>query len=217
MRIDKRLNLIVPIYSDEEGSDVTAYVHSTPLPEGVVDQYFMVLGQTYSAIFSQGLGLAGGPPHAMRVLRHIATERGVWNDDPATGQAGVQRGLIEEIRRLTNVAALDKDGRWDQLPLQVAVDRGVLSTDDRAEVENAIVFFIVASATLGRAQRPGMLRAAAELWGARISSSTFTELVSSLKTSTETANTGGTSPAPANAEPAHANATVAGKRRSVPV
>lgn len=217
MRIDRKLNLVVPIYTDEEGGEIVAYVHSTPVAEDVVDRFFMVLGQTYAAIFSQGLGLAGGPPHAMRVLRHVATERGVWFDDPKTQAVGVERGLVEEMRRLTNVAALSKDGKWEQLPLQVAVDRGILSGEDKTEVENAIAFFIVASATLGRAQRPAMLRAAAELWGAQISSSSFTEWTSSLKTSTETGSSGEKSRAAASAEPRPANATVDGKRRSVPV
>ena len=217
MRVDKRLNLVVPIYEDEEDGEIVAYVHSTPLSEEVVDRYFMTLGQAYSTIMSQGLGLAGGPPHAMRILRHVATERGVWHDDPKTQSVGVERGLVEEMRRLTNVAVLGKDGRWEQLPLQVAVDRGVLSSEDRAEVENAIAFFIVASANLRKAQRPVMLKAAAELWAAQVTSSSFTEWMSSLKTSTATASFGEKSPAPASEEPEPANATVAGKRRSVPV
>lgn len=243
MRVDKRLHLVVPIYEDEEGGRIVAQVHSTPIAEEIVDRYFMVLGQTYSAIFSQGLGLASGPSHAMRVLRHIATERGVWNDDPKSGMVGVEKGLVEEMRRLTMVAVSVRDGdqpcgcqeadrasckrcggsgrvprfRWDQVPLQVAVDQGVLSRDDLTEVENAIAFFIVASATLPRAQRPAMLKAASDLWGAQVSSSSFTEWFSSLRTSTATASSGAKSPAPASGAPANANATVDGKPASVPV
>jgi hypothetical protein len=217
MRIDKRLYLIIPIYADEDSGEIVAYVHSAPLSEEIVDRYFMVLGQTYSTIFSQGLGLAAGPPHAMRVLKHVATERGVWFDEAKSNALGVERGLVEEIRRLTMVAALNKEGKWDQLPLQVAVDRGVLTSEDRTEVENAIVFFIVASATLGRAQRPGMLRAAAALWGAQVSSSNFTEWANSLRTSTVTGNSGAKSPAPAKDEAEPANAMVAGKPSQVPV
>ena len=216
MRIDKRLHLVIPIYAEEEGGEVVAYVHSTPLAEEIVDNYFMVLGQTYSTIFSQGLGLAGGPPHAMRVLRNVAMENGVWFDDPKTGRIGVQRGLVEEIRRLTMVDALDKDGKWEPLPLQIAVDRGVISASDKTEVENSIAFFIAASATLPRAQLPAMLRAAAGLWGAQTSYFNFTEWTSSLKTSTATASSGEKSPAAASDAPAHANATVDGKRLSVP-
>jgi hypothetical protein len=216
MRIDKRLHLVIPIYADEEGGDIVAHVHSSPISEAVIDRYFMVLGQTYSAIFSQGLGLAGGPPHAMRVLKAIATERGKWHDDSKTGEVGVENGLVEEMRRLTMVEAM-KDGKWVDMPLAVAVAQGVLSPDDKTEVENAIAFFTAASATLGRAQRAGMLRAAAELWGAEISSLSFTEWRSSLKTSTPAGNTGEKPPAPAKDDKPPANAVVAGKPRSVPV
>ncbi len=234
MRIDKRLNLVVPIFADEEvpvlGADeepvlddknqpimhapVVAWVHSVPLGEAVVDRYFMTLGQTYNAIFSQGLGFTAGPGHAMRVLRHIATQRGVWNDDPKSESVGVQRGLVEEMRRLTNVVAVGREG---YLPLQIAVDQGVISQEDCREVENAIAFFIVASATLNRANREGVLTAAGEIWGAQLSSSTFSEWLSSLKTSTSAGSSGATSPAAAKADAAPANATSAGQPRSIPV
>ncbi len=209
MRINKHLHLVIPIYADDEFGEVVSYVHSTPLLEEVVDRYFMVLGVTYSTIFSQGLGLAGGPPHAMRVLRMVATERGVWHDGP--NGPGVESGLMNEIRRTTMVAAINKDGKWDHLPLPVALDKGVVTPEDRTEVENAIVFFIVAYATLPRAQRGGVTRVAAELWGAQVSSSPFTEWSSSLRTSTATASSGARSPAAVKSEPAPANATVAGK------
>ncbi len=208
MRIDKRLHLVIPVYSDD--GEIVAYVHSTPLDEEVVDRYFMVLAQTYAAIFSQGIGLAAGPSHALRILKFVATERGVWFDD-SSGKIGVERGLIEEIRRLTMVAALSKEAKWEQLPLQVAIDRGVLNNEDRSEVENAIVFFIVGCATIPRVSRQGLLGAAAELWGAQVTSSPFTEWLSSLKTSIATVSSGARSPAIAKEEPARANATVGGK------
>ena len=216
MRIDKRLHLVVPIYEDNsDDSPVVAYVHSVPLAEAIVDKYFMVLGQTYNAIFSQGLGFVAGPGHAMRVLRHIAEERGAWHDKD--GIAGVERGLVEEIRRLTNVAAIDKDGKWNALPLQVALDQGIISKEDKSEVENAIAFFIATCATLNRSQREGVLRAAGEIWGAQISSLDFTGWLNSLRTSTATVNSGERSPVVASEKPEHANARVAGKPRSVPV
>ena len=46
MKIDRKLHLVVPIYADEEGGDIVAHVHSTPISEAVIDRYFMVLGQT---------------------------------------------------------------------------------------------------------------------------------------------------------------------------
>jgi RNA polymerase subunit RPABC4/transcription elongation factor Spt4 len=247
MRIDRRLHLVIPIYAEpEEGGDLAAYVHSTPLAEEVVDVYFDVLGRTCTAIFAQGFGMVSGQGHAMRILRKVAIDADAWFNDPKSGRVGVERGLVEEIRRLTMVAASVKEGqaacsacaslpkpdeacpqchgtgavdrfRWDSLPLQVAVDRGVLSTADRKEVENAIVFFIAAYATLARAQRRPILEAAAELWGAQLTSSHFTEWTASLRTSMPGANTGANAPAAASAAPAPANATAGGRPRSVPV
>ena len=222
MRIDKRLHLVVPIYEDdEENSQPIAYVHSTPLGEAVVDRYFMTLGQTYAAIFSQGLGLTSGPANALRVLRFIATEKGIWNDYRKAGngtdemEIGIEKGLVAEMRRLSMVAFL-KDGKWSDIPLDIAVQHKAISSEDKAEVENAIVFFTVAYATLNRAQRGGMVKAAAELWGAQITSSNFTEWTHSLKTSTETVSSGAKSPAPVKKDRATANATVDGKPSSIP-
>lgn len=215
LRIDKRLHFVVPIYEDDEQT-VRAYVHSTPLSREVVDQHFLILGQTFSAIFNQGLGAAAGPGMAMRLLRQLAQKTGVWEDDSAAGVVGVKNGLVEEIRRLTMVIAPSENG-WQPIPLQIAVDRKIIGDEDRAEVENAIVFFIAVYATLNRAQRKEMIETASALWGARTSSLNSTEFAASLPTSTATANSGETtSPAPASEEPAPAAATLDGKPLSVP-
>jgi hypothetical protein len=216
MRIDRNLHLVIPIYEEDEATGIIAYVHSTPLSEELVDRYHGILGQTYNRIFSGGIGILAGPAHALRILRDLAQEQGMWHDDAKSGRMGVERGLIEEVRRLTMVAAL-RDHRWESLPLQVAVDQEVLSKQDKSEVENAIVFFIVVSASLNRAQRKQVLEGAAGLWSAQITSSGFTEYLNSLRTSIEIGSSGEKSLAPAKEAPAPANAVVGGKRSSVPV
>ena len=233
MRIDKRLNLIVPVYGEEvakldgdgkpvmeNGEPVTeqpviAQVHATPLPSEVVDRYFMILAQTFSAIFSNGLGVLGGPAVAMKLLRSLSRDQKIWDDDPKSGLIGVKRGVVDEIERLTTVNVPDGTG-WTAVPLAIAVERQFISEEDKSEVENAIVFFIVGSATLARAQRKEMLTAAAGLWGARTSPLNSTEFTDSLKTSTVTVNSGEKSPAPVPSVLGPANATVDGKPASVP-
>jgi len=194
MKIDRRLHLVIPIYSDDDEADKRtpiAYVHSTPLSEHVVERYYVALGQTYAAIFSQGFNLYAGPSYAMRILKDVAQKNGTWLDDPARGIAGVENGLVEEMRRTTMVAVLNKETKkWDQLPLSVSVERGYLSLDDKREVENAIVFFTATSATLNRELRRPILEAAAGLWGAQISFLDFTAYMNFLKTSTSAGNTG---------------------------
>lgn len=214
MRLDKRLNIVIPVY-DDDGKTLIAHVHSTPLPAEMVDANFLILAQTFSAVFNQGLGKAAGPGVAMRLLRQIADNTETWtNKDGTPGPAQI---LVDEIRRLTTVIAHAPDKKsWQQIPLQVAVDRGILNSDDKSEVENAIAFFIAVSATLPRAQRREMLEDVAGLWGARITPLNCTEWIASLKMSIGTANTGEKPPAPAPGPSDVANATLDGKPVSVP-
>lgn len=225
MRIDRRLNLVVPIFGDpveSPGADgnpsvvepIIAYVHSTPLSAEAVDHYFGTLGPVFNQVMTGGFGIAAGPANALRILRRVADNSGSWtNRDGSPGEA---QTLVEEIRRLTMVAIPAERG-WTAVPLDVAVAQGHLNAEDKAEVENAIVFFIAASATLGRAARREMIEMAAGLWGARTSSLNSTEFTASLKTSIGTGNTGEKSPAPALDAPATATATVDGKPVSIPV
>lgn len=215
MRIDKKLNLVLPIFGEDEAT-VIAWVHSAPLAAEVVDRYFMTIAQTYSAIFSRGLGVIGGPAIALRLLTQVAKDAKVWDDDPAAGTVGVARGIVEEMRRLTNVL-IAEEGGWSQVPLAVAVQRGAISAEDAGAAENAIAFFIVASAMLPRANRRTMLEAGLELLGAQISSLDFTGFNASLRTSTAPASPGEASqPASAPADSPPANAVVDGKPAQVP-
>jgi hypothetical protein len=221
MRIDRRLNLVVPIYEDEpENSPIIAYVHSTPLSETAIDQWFVVLGKTYNAIWSEGFGFASGPGHAARILRHIAEREGMWMERRGTDGSvipGVERGLMGEIRRLTNVLTIQKDGTWAQMPWDVAIQNKLISDEDRREVENAIVFFIVSYATLNRNQRASVLERAGSLWGAQLSSFNSTEFGNSLKTSTGTVSSGEMSHVDASEKSGHAHAAVGKPPRQVPV
>src|SRR5208282_3958710 len=84
------------------------------------------------------------------------------------------------------------DGKWAQIPLMQAEARGYLDAEDRAEVENAIVFFMCAYATLPRAQRKGVMDIVSGLWSAQTSPLTPMEFASSLPTSSGTGSSGGT-------------------------
>ncbi len=214
MKIDKKLNLIVPVYEDDEKT-VRCHVHSTPISRETFEKYFLVISQTFGSIYNQGLGKTAGPAVSMLLLKMCAERDKSWDGDD-----GVEKGLVEEIRRLTTVVVpASEGGGWQTVPLKIAADRGFLTKDDMAEVENAIVFFIVNSAMLQRAQRREMLEEASNLWGARISSSTPTEFIASLPKSTATAHSGEPQSAPAKNQPSDkpANAAVDGKPASVPV
>lgn len=233
VKIDKKLNLVVPIYGDpvakkdDKGAPVveagvpvmyqpvTAYVHSTPIGRETFEKYFLTIAQTFSAIYAQGLGELAGPNVAMLLLERCARNGNEWEDDPRRGLIGVKNGLVEEIRRLTNVLVPGGNG-WEQVPLAVAVANGVIDADDVVEVESAIVFFIVASSMHRRMERRAILESAVGLWGAQISSLGLTEFAASLGTSIATASSGAKPSAPAGAAPG-ATAEVDGKPASVAV
>lgn len=182
MKMDRKLNIVIPV---QQGTR-TLYVHSSPISRGVFENYFMVLSRTFAAIYNQGLGAVAGPRVAAMMLRKIAQEAGDWE-----GDAGVERGLMAEIRRLTNVVMPDGSG-WATTPFQEVRDRKLLDEDDIAEVENSLVFFTVASAMHRKEELPTVLGMMSNLWGAQIASSNSTEFAASLPTSTPAANTGET-------------------------
>lgn len=206
VRIDRRLHLVVPIYGD--GDKIVAHAHSTPLSEESIDRWHKVLALTFNEITTGGYGFVAGPRHAMRILRDLGQR-----DDLATSV----REATDEIRRLTNVLAPAGEGQpWQPVPLQVAVDRKFITEEDRREVENAVVFFIVSCATFPRHMLRGMVEESAKIWGAQITSSSATGFLDSLRTSTATASSGEKSPAPAPADSATANAMVDGRPASLP-
>lgn len=180
MKIDQRLNIVIPVEVDQS----TFYVYSSPIAREVFEEYFDVISKTFARIFGDGLGVIAGPRVAGLTLKKVAQEKGVWE-----GPTGVQAGLVSEIRRITQVM-VPGSGGWSPILLQEAVDQSIISQDDMSEVENALTFFIVSSAMLRKSDLRGVLDGAAKLWDAQITSLTSTEYVSSLQTSTEDASTG---------------------------
>lgn len=178
MRIDRKLNLVLPL----ERADGTIYVHATPISREVFEASFLLVSKTFAEIYTQGLNSTVGPRVAAMLLAKIAADMGAPE---------AAAGLMNEIRRLANVIAPGPQG-WTTLPLQSALTEGLIGDDDAAEVENAIVFFTVASAIHRKAVLKPILQGAAELWGGQIESLNCTEYANGLSTSMPGANTGET-------------------------
>jgi hypothetical protein len=177
MRIDKKLNLVLPV-DMEDGS--TVYVHSTPVLRETFERYFLVISRTQAELINSGLGWAISPRVAALMLEKVAKEDGSWE-----GPTGVARGLLSEIVRLTNVLMLGTKG-WEMVPLQEAFDKDFFSEDDGAEIKNAITFFTVASWMYPKKDQAGILNGATQLWGGQTESLDCTAFASSLPMSTET-------------------------------
>lgn len=165
-KINRRLNLIIPVENDD---GMPLWIHSTPISAEVFDTYFMPLAQTFTAIYGQGLGVLSGPRVADKLLRKVSENLGMWAD--------VQKGLLAEIERLTNVLAPGERG-WDTIPYCEA-KKTLLDPEDVSEVDAALVFFTVAS-TIPRRSETAKILDGMEIWGAQTSSSTFTEWKNSL-------------------------------------
>lgn len=186
MRIDRRLNLVIPIERDD-GSVI--YAHSTPISSEVFDVYHRPIARTFAQLYADGLGLVGGGRIADKYLRDIAKEMGMWDDNSQTKTAGVERGLIGEIRRLTNIMAPGERG-WELLPVEDARKKDLISAQEAQEVDAAAVFFSVASAMHRKSSLKDLVDVALQLLDARTESLSCTEFLSSLPTSTEAASTG---------------------------
>jgi hypothetical protein len=180
LRIDKKLNLVIPIYG-EDGDAPTAWVHSTPIRRETFERYHMVIAKTFASIYTEGLDFRVGPRVAMLRLREISEGMGKWE-----GPTGVEAGLVAEMRRLTN---LIMPGHAT-LPWQVAIDKGMIDPDDKSEVENAIAFFTVVSHMHRHHELKAILEGVAVIWSAQVTSLDCTGYSNSLKTSIEPENTG---------------------------
>lgn len=181
MRINKRLNLAIPVEREDKS---VLWVHSTPVSAEVFDTYFLPLAKTFSEIYTQGLGAISGPRVADKLLRKVAREMGVW-DAPG----GVQQGLLPEVHRLTN-ALVPAERGMQMMPMDDAVNRGFIDKQDASEIEAALVFFTAASHMHRRSEIEAVLNAAMSLWGAETTWLDCTEFMSSLQMSTQDANSG---------------------------
>lgn len=180
VRVDRKLNLVFTIEGGDAG---TIYVHSTPISRVIFEQFYLPLSKTFSRMYTQGLSFIAGPRIAGMMLKNVAEEMGAWS-----GPDGVENGLMNEVRRLTNVVMAGANG-WDTIPYEQAKNSGMLTEDEISEVEGAIVFFTVNSAMHLRKNLEAILAGMNDLWGTSTTYSNVTAFRESLPTLTTTADT----------------------------
>jgi len=179
-KINKHLNLVAQVQRDD-GSIM--HVHSQPVSADLFDSHMDVLEKTYGHFMSNRNLMGLGARLAHKRLLKIAKEMGPDKLDE------VEKGLLPEIRRLTNVAVFSGKA-WEQMLYQDAVDQKILSREDIDEIEGKLVFFMAASHILQRHERQAVMSGAMAMWDAQISSLDFTAYLSSLPTSTAAENSG---------------------------
>lgn len=180
MKISRNLNLIIPVRT-EKGN---GWIHATPISKEVFKEHFFILSKTFSAIFSEGLGVVAGPRIACLMLERISSDMNIWD-----GEKGVRNTLVNEIIRLANLVYPVEGKGYDTLPLDMALERGIVEFDD---VAGELVFFTCISSINTPEQTEQMMLAVSGMWNSRTSSLSLTEWIASLPTLKPVASSGAT-------------------------
>lgn len=186
MKIDKKLNIIIPIErSDDTGkAKVDAYIYALPLSLAAFNINCDLIGRAYTKIMTGGLGTIAGTRMTMNVMREIATKSN--SEESFTN-------FQTELRRLSEYASMSPDG-WKKIPLAEAIEKKLLDEDEASEVENALAFFMVASAMYKKSENRTVMLGLASILDAFPTSSNFSEFLNSLKISTATETSSKTAP-----------------------
>ena len=180
ININRKLNLVLPIELDEHRK---IYFHSMPISVEVFDANFWLLTQTLSSLYAHGIGPSMSPRIALRALRDTAKEIDRDSD--------ISANLVNEIYRLTNVIMPNTNGGgWVIVPYSEVKNKKLVDESILLEVENAIVYFIVASALHLRSELEMAYQGLISIWKAETTSSTPTEYMRSLPMLTPIVNTG---------------------------
>lgn len=176
-RLDRHLNLVMPVYDTSLG---TVWVFHTPVSRQVFERYYRVMARAWTLVASMG-GTSSGPKIAALELKTTANDMAIWD-----GPTGVEKGLFEEIRRLTNVVCPAENGGWEPVPLMDAVAAGTLDADDLADVEGIVTFFTLASAIQPRRTLTITASSLAVFFSAQTTSFGCSEWIASEMNSNET-------------------------------
>jgi hypothetical protein len=191
MRIDESLNIVIPV---DRADGITIHVPAAPISREVFQRFWRPMARAYNEILQEQL-VVTGPRIAGLALRDAARAIGMLD-----GPMGVDAGLIAEIRRLANVIAPGGNGHpgWQLIPYADALRQEIIDQDDADEIEGILVFFTLAWRLHRIQDRREWITGISAVWGAQTSSLTLSEYANSLTTSTATANTGATPPAPSS-------------------
>ncbi|EFC9845722.1 TPA: hypothetical protein JWK76_003889 [Escherichia coli] len=180
MKISRNLNLIIPVRT-EKGN---GWIHATPISKEVFKEHFFILSKTFSAIFSEGLGVVAGPRIAFLMLERISRDSNAWE-----GDKGVRNTLVNEVIRLANLVYPVEGKGYDTIPLDMALEREIIDLD---EVAGELIFFTCVSSINSPEQAKGTMDVVNGIWSTQCSSLNLTEWIASLLTLKSAASSGAT-------------------------
>ncbi len=175
MKIDKKLNIVVPFECD----DKVIYFHSIPVAREVFEKYHRPMAQAHARMMSDEVAFTSGPLIAPLELKDASIAIDMWE-----GREGVQNGLMNEIKRLTSVFSMTDVG-WGNLPLSAALSQHIIDEDIWREVEGKIVFFTLMSYLTSRKKQDLIQSGMTAYWDVLFTSLMPTEYIASLPILTE--------------------------------
>jgi len=184
VKINKHLNLVMQVQSADKGN---IYIHSEPISKDVFEQFYLELGKVFSECFdsvNQAHLALSAPQLAYPALKSIANKSGKWE-----GAGGVKFGLVNEIKRLTNVIFNDENG-WQTLPLDIALKQEIIDEDEESEILSNLIFFTAISKVAPKSLKDSFLEMAGAFRNWELSSSDTMTFMSGLQTSMKKESTG---------------------------
>lgn len=160
MRIDEKLNLVVPVRGDDE--EPRCFAFHVPISREVFETHFRALSLMHAEIVGRDSSYMGaGIRCASLIFRDISA-----SEAAKRGPQGADRSaaLLGEIKRLTTILA-PQDRHWETMPVDVAISAGQLSADEWSEVESALVFFTGAYWMASASKRNDLTLAIASMIG----------------------------------------------------
>lgn len=180
MKIARNLNLIIPVRTEKDNG----WIHATPISKEVFKEHFFILSKTFSAIFSEGLGVVAGPRIAFLMLERISRVSNIWE-----GDKGVRNTLVNEVIRLANLVYPVEGKGYDTIPLDMALEREIIDLD---EVAGELIFFTCVSSINSPEQAKGTMDVVNGVWSTQCSLLNLTEWIASLPTLKSAASSGAT-------------------------
>lgn len=186
MKINDALNLVLPVRDGPSGTEVMAF--HAPISREVFEAHYKLLAYTKANLAAEGIyyQMDSGPRIAAMVLRdkakHDAELQGDM-DDGGKPAARAADALFQELKRLTTILGPTENG-WQTLPVDAAIQAGLVDREEWDETLSAIVFFTCHYALARAAERQGIGQATASVLKASVTSSPLSEYVSSLPKST---------------------------------
>ncbi|MGH8600857.1 MAG: hypothetical protein ACRET1_09335 [Burkholderiales bacterium] len=182
MRIDSNLSLTFEV------NDRATAFHS-PLPTEIFVQHYKLLAVVQSALMAEGtfFQMGAGPRISAMMLRERDAKDSLANGlvlADGSGSTEHATSLFNEIKRLTTIAGQTDDG-WAPLPVDAAIQRGVITADDWDEALNKLVFFSCHWSMAPNRQRKPVADAVASVLNGSMVSSNVTDFVAGLRTSTQ--------------------------------